>query len=169
MKRTFCFVIVMAGSLALAVNARAGGDGRLGVGAHYWTTVKNIDVHNVDEHGYSWLATCQYWPSLIGLEADVEWFQSGYAGADQETYEPQAYLLVGSGIYGAAGIGGYYWDGEWGDRPFYALRGGLNFELLPSLYLDVNANYRFEDWAGLKASDIDSDTITLGAAVRLAF
>ena len=73
------------------------------------------------------------------------------------------------GLFAAAGIGGYYSDSNWGDKPFYAFRAGVNFEVLPRLYLDINADYRFEDWSGLKASDINSDTITVGAAARFAF
>jgi hypothetical protein len=169
MRTNRCCMILMSGLIALAISAHADEDNRLGVGAHYWTTVKNLDIHNVDRHGFSWLASYQYWPSLIGLEADGEWLQSGYAGATKDVYEPQAYLLLGRTLYGAVGIGGYYTDGSWGNKPFYAFRAGLNFELLPRLYLDINADYRFEDWSGLKASDINSDTITLGAAARLAF
>ena len=157
--------------LALAMTARAGenDNNRLGVGAHYWTTVDNLEDHDVDRRGFSWLGSYQYWPSLLGVELDVEWFPEGYAGAVKDVYQPQAYLLVGKAIYAAAGIGGYYSDGDWGDKPFYALRAGLNLELLPSLYLDINGNYRFEDWSNLNGSDIDTDTITLGAAARLAF
>lgn len=171
MMRTKALSIVLCfGLLGFAAGAMAADDdNRLGVGAHYWTTVKNIDLHNVDEDGFSFMGTYQYWPSLIGLELDVEWFKSGFAGTDKDVYEPQAYLLVGGLIYGAAGIGAYYSDNDWGDKPFYALRAGLNLELLPRLYLDLNANYRFEDWSGLKGSDIDSDTITVGAAARVAF
>ena len=155
--------------LLFAIGAWAGSDSRLGVGANYWTTVKNIDVKNVDEHGFSWVGSYQYWPSLLGLEADVEWFPSGYAGAGHDVFAPQAYLIVGRTIYGAAGIGGYYSDGTWGNRPFYALRVGLNLELLPHVYVDLNANYRFEDWSNLNSADVNSDTVTLGAAARLAF
>ena len=162
-------IVLAAGLLALAVGAKADDNNRLGVGAHYWTTVKNIDVHNVDRHGFSWIGSYQYWPSLIGIEADVEWLQDGFAGASQDVYEPQAYLILGRTLYAAAGIGGYYSDSNWGDKPFYAFRAGVTFEVLPRLYLDITADYRFEDWSGLKASDINSDTITVGAAARFAF
>lgn len=169
MRKNALRLIVCLGLLAVATSTWADDGNRFGVGANYWTAVKDVDLNDVDNHGFSWLVSYQYWPSLIGVEADVEWFKSGYAGADNDVYEPQAYLLVGGFIYGAVGIGGYYSDGTWGDNPFYALRAGLNLELLPHLYLDINGNYRFEDWSGLHASDIDSDTIILGAAARLAF
>lgn len=162
-------LIAAMGLLVLAGSALAEGDHRVGVGAHYWTTVDDIDVRDVDEDGVSWLLSYQYWPSVFGVEAAVEWFESGFAGSDEDVYAPQAYLLVGSLLYGAVGIGGYYSDGDWADNPFYAFRAGLNLQLLPRLFLDINANYRFEDWEGLEGSDIDSDTITLGAVARMAF
>ena len=171
MKAKRIALLLGAGLLVLVWNVRADDDEafRLGGGAHYWTTVNNIDVHNVDKHGFSWLASLQYWPSLIGLETDGEWFQPGYAGAVKDVWSPQAYLLIGKTLYGAVGIGGYYSDGIWDNKPFYAFRVGVDVELLPRLHFDINANYRFEDWSKLNGGDIKSDTITLGAAARLAF
>ena len=160
---------VGVGLLALAVGAHAEGGVRLGAGANYWRTLKNIDVHNVDRDGWSYVATCQYRPGWIGIEADVEWLKIGFGGSTQDVYEPQAYLVVGKAIYGAVGIGGYYTDGDFASKPFYAFRAGLDLEVLPFLRLDINANYRFEDWSALSSSDINTDTIFLGAAARLAF
>lgn len=161
--------IVCASLLTLTVAARADDNSRIGVGAHYWVTLDDLDFNGMDDDGLSWVTSYQHWPSLFGLELDVEWFEKGFAGSGDDVYQPQAYLLVGKGIYAAAGIGGYYSDDEWGDKPFYAFRAGLNFEVLPSVYLDINANYRFEDWSNLNTSDIDSDTITLGAVARIGF
>ena len=163
-------LLLGAGLLALALGARANESGlNAGVGAHYWTTVKNLDADNVDKHGFSWLGTVQYWPSWIGVEADVEWFKKGYAGATEDVWAPQAYLIVGKVLYGAVGIGDYYSDSTWSHNPFYALRVGVDLEILPRLHLDINANYRFEDWHTLHGSDVNSDTITLGAAARFGF
>ena len=57
------------------------------------------------------------------------------------------------------------------DNPFYVLRAGLNLELLPTLYIDINGNYRVESFDKIKDAedDIDTDVITLGAAARLEF
>jgi len=155
--------------LVLAAGARADGARRLGVGVHYWTTVDDVSIDNVDEDGVAWIASFQYWPTLVGVELAVESFESGFAGAGEEVYQPQAFVLVGGAIYGAAGIGGYYSDGEWSGDSFYVLRAGLNLELLPRLYLDINGNYRFEEWSEFETADITTDTVTLGAAARLAF
>ncbi len=39
------------------------------------------------------------------------------------------------------------------------------------LVLDVNVNYRVEDWDGIKdaTDDVDTDTLMIGAALRLVF
>ncbi|MCX6996095.1 MAG: hypothetical protein NTV49_03185 [Kiritimatiellaeota bacterium] len=160
---------VVVGLLALAVGAQAEGGLRLGAGVNYWRTLKNIDVQHVDQDGFSYVATCQYRPGWIGVEADVEWLKKGFGGSTQDVYEPQAYLVVGKAIYGAVGIGGYYTDGDFSSKTFYAFRAGLDLEILPVLHLDINANYRFEDWSTLSGSNINTDTIFLGAAARLAF
>ena len=51
------------------------------------------------------------------------------------------------------------------------MRAGLIMELLPSLYLDINANYRFDQLNKIRDefSEIDTDNVTLGAAMRLEF
>jgi len=170
MKKNQISLLLCAGLLACTLGARAEDSGlRLGAGANYWTAVKNLDADKVDKHGFSWIGTLQYWPSWIGVEADVEWFKQGYAGAAQDVWAPQAYLILGKTIYGAVGIGGYYSGSTWANNPFYAFRVGLDFAILPRIYIDINANYRFQDWSSLNASNVKSDTITLGAAVRVAF
>jgi hypothetical protein len=165
-------IVVAVFLLALATGAVAGTGHRLGGGAHYWRTLDKVDLAEVDESGISWLVSYQLAPgSLVKFEADLEIFPKKFAGTEHPVYGPTALVLVGSTIYGGLGIGTYYYDGELADNPFYLLRAGVDFELLPTLYLDVHANYRWEDWQGLgeAVKDIDTDTITLGAAVRFAF
>jgi opacity protein-like surface antigen len=46
----------------------------------------------------------------------------------------------------------------------------LDFELIPYMHLDINANYRFENWDDDKFfKDVDTDTVTVGAVVRFEF
>lgn len=144
---------------------------QFGVGAHYWTTVKNIDVNDIDKNGFSYLAMYQYHYGWVGIEAALEWFQKGFGGSTDDVFQPQAYFILGKVVYAAAGIGGYYTDGKLANKPFYAFRAGLDIPLLPILHLDINANYRFENWDDLSTDgkEVDTDTITLGAAARLAF
>ena len=62
----------------------------------------------------------------------------------------------------------YYSDGVFNDSPFYMLRAGFDFAILPFLSLDINANYRFDDWSSFSTNDLDTDTIRLGAAIRFS-
>ncbi len=167
--KSWMAVILAGAMLAFGTQAWSEGAHRIGAGAHYWKTVDNLD-DDFDEDGLSWVATYQYRPGMLGLGIDVGWKEKGFAGSAKDVYEPQAYLILGTGLYGAAGIGGYYSDGDFADDPFYFFRAGFDIELLPSIHLDIHAMYRFEKWGNLSESgtDIDSDTITLGAAVRIA-
>lgn len=144
---------------------------RVGVGAVYWRAVEDVDINNVDQDGVSWMGSYQYRPGWVGAEVGVEAFGEGFGGASDTVLAPQAYLILGKGLYAAAGVGTYYTDGEFSNRPFYGLRAGLDAEILPFLRIDLNANYRFDDWANLSdsARDIGTDTVMLGAALRLAF
>ena len=175
MKRTLIAALVAStGLIWMTATSRAEEQERnnqIGVGAHYWTTVKNIDQNNIDKNGFSYLAMYQYHYGWVGVEADVEWFKSGFGGSTKDSYQPQAYLILGKVIYAAAGIGGYYTDGKLADNPFYAFRVGLDIPILPILHLDLNANYRFENWNDLSTDGkkVNTDTVTLGAAARLAF
>ena len=54
-------------------------------------------------------------------------------------------------------------DGETSDM-FYAAKIGVDITILPKLSLDINANYRFDDWDLI--DEAETDTVTLGALVR---
>ncbi len=172
MRKSLLIACVALAAASLPVSA---GPHRLGVGAHYWTTVKDIDIDNIDidKNGLSWLASYQFKPvdGWIGVEALVEWFKKGFGGSTEDVWQPQAFFILGKGLYGAAGIGTSYTDGEWADQPFFALRAGFDIAILPMLNVDINANYRFDKWDDLSAegSKIDTDTITVGATARLVF
>ncbi|HMP75671.1 MAG TPA: hypothetical protein PKE12_05170 [Kiritimatiellia bacterium] len=157
--------VLMGGAQSWAESAH-----RLGVGAHYWKALDDLD-EDFDEDGLAWVATYQYKPGLLGLGVDVAWKEKGFAGSTEDVYEPQGYLILGQALYAAAGIGGYYSDGDFADDPFYFFRAGFDVELLPSIFLDIHAMYRFEKWDNVSddATKPDSDTITLGAAVRIGF
>jgi hypothetical protein len=162
--------VIMAG-LMVSDTALADSAHRLGVGLHYWVAVKDIDVDNVDENGYSWIFSYQYIPAgIFRIEADLELMQEGYAGSDTNVWSPQAYAIIGSWIYAGVGIGVNYVNDEFSKDPFYALRAGLDLEILPSIFLDINGNYRFENWdVDDVKEDVDTDTVNLGAVVRLEF
>jgi hypothetical protein len=164
------FVVVML-LMGMTSTGWAGGKHRLGGGVHYWQVVDDIDVDDIDEDGIAWVVSYQYkGGDWLGLIVDFEGLPDGFAGSDEDVYAPQAYLTVGSGLYGGIGIGWYYSDGDFADDPFYAFRVGVEAKVLPSLYLDINANYRINEWESSFSDltdDIDEDTVTLGAALRL--
>ena len=143
---------------------------RIGAGVHYWTAVKDVDINNVEESGLSLIASYQnQMTGFSALELDLEMFGEGYAGADAVVFSPQAYFLLGKGLYGGAGAGINYSEGSYSD-PFFALRAGVDLEVLPSIHLDINANYRFETWDFDRVEEaVKTGNVTLGAIVRFGF
>ncbi len=158
----FCLIF-----LAVFASQTQAGEHRLGGGVNYWVAVDDVDVSDVDDDGFSYLASYQYWPGLIGLELDLEILPDKYG---ETAVAPQAFLLVGRSLYAGAGVGLEYRDSDFADEPFFALRAGFNLEILPGLYWDIYGTYRFNDSADLDddATDIDSDTVFLGTIIRIA-
>jgi hypothetical protein len=144
---------------------------RLGVGANYWHTINEIkDADKFDRDGVSWYVSYQLKPVwLLFLDLQVEQMPEGFMASDKAVYAPQAYVGVEIlFLYGALGIGKYFADET--DEVFYAVRAGVNLNLLPFLGLDIYGNYRFGEWNGIEErKNIDTDTVTVGAAVRLEF
>ncbi len=140
---------------------------RLGVGANYWIALDDLSS-DVDENGFSYLLTYQWRPGLVGLQLDGEMLPDRFG---EDAYAPAAYVIVGKAIYAAAGIGIVNQDGDWADDPFFALKAGLDLEVLPRIYLDISASYRFdaETDLGDAVDAIDTDTVFLGAAARFGF
>ena len=143
---------------------------RIGGGVNYWTKLGKIDSQDVSQEGLSWLVTYQMkFMPLVRVELDGELLPSKFGGAVNDVLAPQAYVIVGYGLYAAAGVGIYYdtHDG-FADKPFYALRAGVDFPIfiLP-LRLDLGLSYRFEEWNKLDGVDINRDTFVIGAAVRV--
>ena len=159
--------------LTLLALPAAAADHRIGGGFHYWRTIDDLrdeGFDEIDDSGLAEVVSYQYVPGgLIKLEIDVEYFDDGFGGSLEATYSPQVYLVVGSFVYGAVGTGVLVSDGfeDNVSDPFLAAKVGIDTLLLPKLHLDVNANYRFDDWNQL--NDADTDTVTLAALVRLSF
>ncbi len=159
-----CLMPAPAAQAARAMGVEMGTH-RVGVGLNYWKTIDNLD-QDVSNDGFSYLATYQYAPLwYLKVEGDLEWFPDLDA---HSVWAPEVFVTVGGTIYAGLGMGMYYHDGNWGDSPFYMLRAGFDFPVAPRLFLDVNVNYRFNDWNTLEWSDLDTDTIRLGAALRFA-
>jgi len=163
MKKLTVLILLL---LSCAIPALA--EHRIGGGVNYWVALDDIHVDDIDENGLSYLVSYQYYLTLIGLQADVEFLPDLFG---EDAIAPAVYLTVGSGIYGAAGVGIINQDGEFADDPFFALKAGLNLEVLPKIFLDISGSYRFNSTIKVEdaVDDIDTDTIFLGAAIRMGF
>lgn len=169
MKKIFIVLLLFVAAI-IGDGEAAAGDHRLGGGANYWVAIDDIDYNDssVDENGIGYFVSYQYWETLLGVEVDLEFLPNRFG---ESAIAPQAFMLIGRSLDGGLGIGAVYSDGDFADKAFYALRAGFNFELLPGIYTDIYGTYRFNDTAELDNSDtdIDTDTVFLGVAVRLAF
>lgn len=143
-----------------------------GAGVNYLRTVGELkDDDDWDNDNLSYVGIYQYAPSPFArLAVELEHIPDVGPDEDDTIWQPQAYALIGSAIYAGVGIGMSYMDDEWADDPFYALRAGIDLELVPSLHLDIHANYRFQEIDEVDDLDSeDADQIMFGAAARLGF
>ena len=168
MSRLRLVAVILVLFMGLSLSSWAGGAGhRIGGGVQYWTVVDDVDLEMIDEDGVGWFVSYQLRPGgLLGFEFDVEVLPDDFAGARDTVLAPQAYGIVGDTLYAAVGVGIYYSDNDFAEDPFYILRAGINLELLPRIHFDVSGNYRFTEWDDSITRDIDTDTVTLAAAVR---
>ena len=168
-------LMIVALTAVLASPAGAG-EHRIGAGVNYWKTIDDLDdegfenIGDIDDSGIAEVVSYQYWPKgLIGFEVDLEHFPDGFGGSTDDAWSPQVYITLGHGIYGGLGVGvtnSSDFEGDWSD-PFYAAKLGFNMALLPHISLDLYGNYRFDAWSEL--NDADTDTVFLGALVRVTF
>ena len=160
-----CLLILMGSSLTASAMEQ-----QIGVGAHYWTEVEHTNIFDMDDSGMAFLVSYRnQLTSLMGFEVDLEVADKDYAGQGETVLAPQVFVFVGADIYAGVGIGVNYADGDFGS-PYYLLRVGYNLEILPSIFLDINVNYRAEKWdVDAMAEDLSTETITLGAFVRIGF
>lgn len=160
------------GCLLASATPAAAAEHRFGVGANYWRALDDLDASDleVDEDGIAPYFTYQYVPAgIFKLGLDVEYYESGFGGSTDPAYVPVGFVLVEFGLYAGVGVGVTISDGlsDNVSDPFYAARLGWDFQILPNLHVDLNANYRANTFSELE--NYDSDAITLGAAVRVAF
>lgn len=154
----------------LGAGAAGAAEHRFGIGGHYWRALDDVaEELDVEEEGVAPYLTYQFVPAgVFKLELDLEYFEEGFGGSASAAYAPAAYVLLEWGLYGGVGVGVTISDGLEDDvsDPFYAARLGWDFQVLPRLHVDVNANYRANSFSELE--EYDSDSITLGAALRVA-
>ena len=137
---------------------------RLGAGVHYMTVLGDIkDDPNFDENAFAFIASADFKVPLVRIEGDVE-FIPDYHNSSETMIQPAVYGLLGNLIYGGIGTGIGYMDKSGWQKAFFALRAGVNFDLLPRVGLDVFASYQFQDAGDLENLSGDSlDSLTFGA------
>lgn len=171
MKR-FAMIGAAVFSLSALLPAEAA-DNRLGLGAHYWKVVDSPDVRDIGRDGGSWFITYQrrVMP-LLKWQADLEILPQEFAGSESEVFAPQLFAVVGGWVYGAIGTGILFSDGRFANRPFFNLRAGLDWKLLPRTRADLHVNYQFSEWRNINRSSdrrFESDAVFVGGAVRMEF
>jgi len=83
------FMVVLGLLFSAVVSSNADIKHRFGVGAHYWTTLENIDVDEVEEDGFAYLVSYQLRPaSLIKFGLDVEMLPESFGGAEDPVFAP---------------------------------------------------------------------------------
>ncbi len=161
---------LIPGVLALSLigwSAAANAGGSIGGGVHYLRNLGDITKSNtgLDQNSFSLIGSYQHSLALLKIEGNLEYIFN-YIGSDKSMWEPSAYVLTSGLIYGGAGIGIGYIDGDWQNDPFYALRLGVNVGLA-GLALDVYGTYRFQNDSDLKAvTGEDLNSVTFAALVR---
>jgi hypothetical protein len=166
-------VLIATGVGGVSNDAIAGGHS-IGGGLHYLRNLADIqDDPNInlddewDNNSFGILGSYRYDAGLLKVEGNVE-YVFDYAGTGEAMWIPSAWLLAGGMIYGGAGIGTGYIDGEWQNDPFYALRAGVNLPL-GAMGLDVFGTYQFqndEELEDLTGENLDS--VTFAAVLRFA-
>lgn len=160
-------------ALFITVGTSVAAGFELGAGANYWYSIKEAKDKSFDRDGLGWMVSSRIpLGDFLAIGLEVEQSPDNYVGMEERLYLPAAYAFIGNTIYAGIGIGTYYYDGDFYSDTWYALRAGLKFPLITNaLMLDVNVNYRVENWEDIEdvKKNVDSDTLMVGAALRLAF
>ena len=161
--------LLLVMSLGIFPATASAAEHRLGVGLLFFDATDDLGNGGIEieTSGAAGVLSYQYRPrGLLKFEFDVEIAPDGYAGSNESTISPVAWVLVGKTFYAGAGVGISFASDFEDDfsEPFFAARVGVNILLLPRTRLDVNANYRANAFSEL--DDFESDAITLGAMLR---
>ncbi len=163
------FTLLTLSFASLSLPSLAESTHSIGVGAHYWKVLDDIGDEDFDESGLSYIGMYRYDGGLLAIQAEVEVYPGDFGNVEDEVYSPQVVAILGDGLYAGIGAGILYSDGEFANKPFFLFRAGINILAFGPVVLDINANYIFTDFDELSSSDIDSDTVTLGAMLRWDF
>ncbi len=129
------------------------------------------DAEDTDKKKLSIILSHRILPAgFLRFEADLDVVSEDLSASTEEVLAPQVYVALGSSIYAGLGAGILFSNGAFADKAFYSLKAGFDLELLPMIYLNLNANYRFDEWNlnGIM-EDIDTEAVSLGGKLRLQF
>ena len=166
MKRIVLLVVLLVATASPAFGALS----KLGVGLHYLHNlgdIKNENLSDLEKDSFGVIGSYQFSPGVFKIEGDVEYIFN-YLGTDEAMWEPSAWGLTSGMLYGGAGIGIGYRDGDWQKNPWYALRAGLDMPLT-MFDLDAYATYRFQSAGDLGDVVDDLDSLTFAAVIRFPF
>ena len=161
-------ILIAASVIVFCVGTAHAAGRSFGAGIHYLRTLGDIsedDAISLKQDSFSLLGSMQNGLGPITLDTEVEYIFD-YIGTGNEMWQPSLWALLGKMIYGGAGIGIGYTDGDWQKNPFYALRAGVQLPL-GGLALDGYASYRLQknqELNDLTGEDLDS--ITFAALLR---
>jgi hypothetical protein len=171
-KTTWILVLTLVGLGPVEAQAQAGTEAQgtvsFGGGLHYLRNlgdITNDDAIDLSRNSFALVGSVKGAFGGFGVDGQVGYIFD-YVGTGEPAWEPSIWGLLGSFVYGGAGIGWQYHDGDWSDEPFYALRAGVALPL-GSTELDVYGSWRFqgsEDFENLTGEDLDS--ITFAAILR---
>jgi hypothetical protein len=151
--------------IGVGVSTAGAAGGSFGVGLHYLRNLGDIKAAGFDQNSYALVGAYKFNATLVTVEGTVD-YVFDYVGTGKAMVEPAAWALMGSMIYGGAGIGIGYSDGDWQKDPFYALRAGVTLPLT-KVSLDVFGTYRFQSDDDLKAlTGEDLDSVTFAALLH---
>lgn len=170
-----CLLFAVCGSVSA-------GDHTFGIGFHYFYTLDDIEGHVKDELGDAYhddgtainFSYRYKWNDHVGILAEVQTYPDGYLDAE-DMISPRLLLVLGQSFYIGGGVGwnkvdweevtdDFHNDDEWTDS-FYMIRAGIEFSIFTEhLFLDINANYEFNEWNDI--DDFDSDIMTFGAGLK---
>ncbi len=108
--------------------------------------------------------------NLLQFKAEMDLLPQDLTVNPESVLLPQMFVAVGDDLY--AGLGTQYLieDGILIDDPQFSLRAGVDLEILPYIFLDISADYRFDDWRELKEEDAFSkEDVVWGGALRIQF
>lgn len=162
---------LLSAMIVLPAMRASAADFEAGVGANYWYSLKDAVDKSFDEDGLGWMISTRWmWTRYLGLGFELERSPDNFVLLEKEMYAPSVHLVVGNGIYAGLGVGWYYYDGDFYQDEWYNVRAGLKLRFLDPFIIDINVNYRADAFDKVEeAKDADSESLTLGGAIRFAF